>query len=510
MNIALIKSWLLITVGLSLAMASRAGALPAQSKPNIVVFTVDDMDFTSVNAFGNPMAGLTPNIDRLVAEGTNFPNAHVSTPACAPCRQSMMTGKHPHANGSYGFVRIDPDVVSLTDLLREQGYFAGSIGKGGAYGGFEWDAFVDFTPDYGRNPQGYVEAARVMLDKAAQKDGPFYLGINTTDPHRPFAASDQERNYIEYRRRNHPDWDNPPAPVFPAFTTAEDAYVIPYVPDLGPVRRELAEYYTSVRRADHTLGLVLDLLDKRGLLDDTLFVFFSDHGASLPMGKNNLFKHSTQTPLILRWPGHVPGATSRDAPMVSTLDLMPTLLEVANAPTPDDLNGRTLWPLIRGDDQTDRDAVLTTNNFKQPGRIVYPSRAVTTPRYSYIVNFWADGRRKDTENMQGRSMQAIEKAAEQTGREDLEAYVEFARYRRVGDELIREEIYDLSRDPWSRRNLIDDPEYAKVKDDLRKKMEARMKASNDPLLDAFLAGGSFPKWWDDPSQMRARNFKPIH
>ncbi|MEO1235877.1 MAG: sulfatase [Planctomycetota bacterium] len=476
--------------------------------PNIVVFTVDDMDYTSVNALGNPMPGLTPHMDRLVREGTTFTHAHVSTPACAPARQSMMTGLHPHSNGSYGFIKVHPDVTSLTDLLGQRGYFRASLGKGGAYDAFVWDVIERYLPNYGRTAEDHVQHVERVLDRARQAGKPLYLGVNTHDPHRPFPNSRQMAEWIQHRQRNHPDWENPPEPKFPPFTTAEKAHPIPYVPDLPDIRQETAEYYTAVRRADHILGQVLAVLEERGLLEDTLFVFFSDHAASLPKGKNNLYKHSTQTPLIIRWPGRVPADIRHDASMVSTLDLMPTILEAAGLTPPGDLDGQSLWPLLRGESQPRRDAVLTTINFKQPGNRVLPTRALNTAWYSYIVNFWPDGRRKDTENHHGLSMRAIEHAAQHDT--EMAALAEFLRFRRVNGEYVREELYDLAQDPWSEHNLANDPDYAEALEQMRQRMADEMARTGDPLLPAFRDGSRYPAWWDDKAEMKKRGFKIIH
>jgi len=107
--------WLTITFG-----CSKNGEL----EPNIIVFTVDDMDITSVNCYGNPLAGLTPNMDLLATEGIRFSNAHVSSPICMPCRQSMMTGLHPHSNNSLGFAEVkEASFPSLSRILMENGYY---------------------------------------------------------------------------------------------------------------------------------------------------------------------------------------------------------------------------------------------------------------------------------------------------------------------------------------------------------------------------------------------------
>ncbi|MEM7627607.1 MAG: sulfatase/phosphatase domain-containing protein [Planctomycetota bacterium] len=223
--------------------------------------------------------------------------------------------------------------------------------------------------------------------------------------------------------------------------------------------------------------------------------------------KNNLYKHSTHTPLIVRWPGRVEADVRHDASMVSTLDLMPTILEAVGLTPPDDLDGRTLWPLLRGETHPGRESVLTTTNFKQPGNRVYPTRALTTPRYSYIVNFWPDGRRKDTENHHGLSMRAIEHAAQHDS--DMAALAEFLRFRRVDGRYVREELYDLQQDLWSKHNLVDDPDYAEALDELRDRMKTEMILTEDPLLTAFRDGSRYPIWWDDPAEMSKRGFKII-
>lgn len=117
-----------IAASLILAAIFLFGTLTAR-KPNILILTVDDMSWDSVNALGNPMPGLTPNIDRLIHEGFVFEDAHVPSSVCAPSRQSMITALHPHRNGSIGFVPVPRDVPSLPVLLREAGYQTLTHGK---------------------------------------------------------------------------------------------------------------------------------------------------------------------------------------------------------------------------------------------------------------------------------------------------------------------------------------------------------------------------------------------
>jgi N-sulfoglucosamine sulfohydrolase len=140
-------------------------ALAETKLPNIVVFTVDDMDISSVNCYGNPLPRLTPNMDRLASKGMRFHHAHVSSAICFPCRQSMMTGLQPHRNGSFGFVEVAKGACpSLSGILMEKGYYTASIGKGRDYKAFPWDYFKNSLGNrsalYNRDPNGFRDETK--------------------------------------------------------------------------------------------------------------------------------------------------------------------------------------------------------------------------------------------------------------------------------------------------------------------------------------------------------------
>lgn len=480
----------------------------ATTQPNIVVFSVDDMDYTSVNALGNPTPGLTPNMDRLIAEGLTFTDAHVTTAACAPMRQSMMTGQYPTTNGTYGFIQMPNSVRSLSDHLREAGYFTGSIGKGGAYGSFKWDYFEAFLPGFGRIPELYVTHTQAMIAAAREAGKPFYFGINTSDPHRPFVSAEDEKEHVKRLQRRDPDWAVEHYPLFPLVAEPGDVYLLPWLPDLPDIRKELAQYYSSTRRADAILGLILELFEEEQLLDETLFIFYSDHAASVPLAKNNVYPISTRTPLVIRWPGKVAADTRIDDALVTTVDLMPTLLDVLDLESPNDLDGFSLQPLFDGRHDGSREIAFAQQNFKRPGAINFPVRGIHTEDFSYVWNAWPDGRRKDNENMRGLTMEAIERAARTDAK--MAKMVEFIRYRRVDGEYVFEELYDRKNDPWCQRNLVGDPAHADALARMRQRMQAELQRIDDPLLPYFERGHGYPAWWDDKTEMKKRDWKPIH
>lgn len=469
-----------------------AGLVSAAPVTNVVVFTVDDMDITSVNCYGNPLPDLTPGMDQLALQGMRFKNAHVSTPICMPCRQSMMTGLHPHRNGSFGFVEVAPDACpSLSGILMEHGYFTASIGKGRDYKAFPWDLFVGGMGGdgwYSRKPDGFYAEARKAIHAARTAGKPLYLGINTSDPHRPFAGSEQEQEFVANVRKKYPD--APDFPVMEPVCSEQDVPLLPYLPDLPDIRRETVQYLTSVKRADDTLGRIMQLIEEEGLAETTLFIFFSDHDASMPTAKQNCYAHSSATPLIIRWPGQIGAGTVDREHMVSTLDLMPTILEALDLPLPETLDGRSMLSILKGEKQTGRDAVVTTYNYIEPGLQVFPMRALHTREWSYIFNPWSDGKRRrtGTENQSGLAFAAMREAA-RTDRA-LRAELNTILLRQ------RDELFNLAKDPYSRKNLAGSPDMEEQLSLLQQRLISEMRASDDPLLDSLVNGSRHPREWD--------------
>ncbi|MCA9056767.1 MAG: sulfatase-like hydrolase/transferase, partial [Planctomycetaceae bacterium] len=163
--------------------------------------------------------------------------------------------------------------------------------------------------------------------------------MNISDPHKPFYAEGRRGETI-------PD-DNVPTHVF----QPGDVPIPGFLFDDPVVRKELAHYYSSVRRADDCVGEILKALDKSGHREDTIILFLSDHGMPLPFAKTQLSHHSTHTPLVVVWPGVTqPGAVDKTH-MVSAVDLLPTLLEMLGIEHPGKMDGRSFAPLLRGEPQ---------------------------------------------------------------------------------------------------------------------------------------------------------------
>ncbi len=243
------------------------------------------------------------------------------------------------------------------------------------------------------------------------------------------------------------------------------------------VRKELAHYYSSVRRADDCVGEVLKALNESGQKEGTAILFLSDHGMPLPFAKTQLYHHSTRTPLIVHWPGVTkPGAVDRQH-MVSAVDFLPTLLDIVGVPHPEGFDGRSFAALLKGETQKARDSVFKEYN-ENSGRSRDPMRAVETKRFLYLFNPWSNGQRVMATATTGtptyrRLRELAETDPVLAARDDL------YRHRVV------EELYEVQTDPDCLNNLISDAAYQVHADSLRKQLEEWMQRSGDHVLPVF-------------------------
>ncbi|MBI3466387.1 MAG: sulfatase-like hydrolase/transferase, partial [Planctomycetes bacterium] len=266
---------------------------------------------------------------------------------------------------------------------------------------------------------------------------------------------------------------NKPSHVF----TAAEVPVPGFLPDDPAIREELAKYYSSVRRGDDCVGAILRALDESGQTQGTVVVFLSDHGMPLPFAKTQLYYHSTHSPWIVRWPGVTrPGAVDEQH-MISSVDLLPTLLDIAGLAHPAGLDGRSFLALLNGETQDGREMVVTEYN-ENAGGARHPMRAIVTRDFSYIFNPWSNGSRVMSTATKGtvtyRRMQQLAQSDPQVAaRLDL------------FDHRVPEELYNYAIDPDALTNLINKPEYRAQQDRLTKALEAWMVRTGDPMLEVF-------------------------
>ena len=395
----------------------------------------------------------TPNLQRLAEDGVLFRKAFCACPTCSPSRAALLTGSYPHNNGMMGLAHRG---FSLNDYgrhivrtLQKAGYFcalagvqhvdsgAGSHPRSGERIGY--DIMLDRTesPNAAKAPPREERAAEFLKNPPKR---PFFLSVGFVETHRAFPEPGPEEN---------PNYCLPPAPF----------------PDAPETRRDMASFTRHARALDRKMGRALDALRESGLADKTLVVCTTDHGIAFPRMKCNLTDHGTGVMLIMRGPGGFEGGKVVDG-MVSQIDLFPTLCDILGIERPPWLQGKSILPLVRGETAEIHDAVFTEVTYHASYE---PMRAVRTKRWKYIRRF-GDWKRPVLPNC-----------------DDSPTTTFWMEHGWGARPVADEDLYDLVFDPHEVNNLAQDRACADTLRDMRRRLDAWMQETNDPLLKGPVA-----------------------
>ena len=452
-----------------LLISETATALRGAERLNVLIITADDMSCDSVGVYGSRLKDTTPNMDRLASTSLRFNHAFVQVGNCMPSRNVMFSGRYPHNNGVEGFYQVRNTYPVMADLMKAAGYYTGirhKVTHSTPWSPYPaWDVVLDTQPDGAqldqKKPASYHISTRRGIGEAKKAGKPFCLNVNISDPHKPF--------YGENGRMD----ENRPSRVF----TAAEVPIPGFLFDDPQVRKELALYYSSVRRADDSLGEILRALRESGEEERTVIFFLSDHGMPLPFAKTQLYFHSTRTPWMIRWPGVTRAGAVDDRHLISAVDLLPTLLDITGLPHPAGMDGRSFAPILRGETQSGRDYIVAEYNENSGGNR-HPMRSIITRDHGYLFNPWSNGTRAMATATKGtvtyRRMVALAKTDPA-----IDARL------RLFDNRVPEEMYDYKNDPDARRNLVNDPAHRAKRDELIATLDAWMVRTKDPMLPVF-------------------------
>lgn len=462
-NVVAVGTMGLITVGC-------IGSENKQSKkPNILLVISDDLG-TEVGCYGDKWA-VTPNIDRFASDNVQFMNAYVTQASSSPSRSSILTGLYPHQNNQLGLshqgFKMHNGIRTLSAVLHDNGYYTGVLGKihvaprsahkyDLALGGLD-------TPDTGSKSRKWTKDSVDVLnvnfekerriieftrdvdrvaDTAAQffesaGDKPFFLHISFIDPHDPYyqKVDQYPETLIDTSTLEPPGW------------TAGQRIE----------KNRLAGHYNSVTRVDKGFSLVLEKLRETGKYDNTIIIFIGDNGAPFPRGKVTINEGGLRVPFLLRVPGmKIRGKLEE---LVSTVDIMPTLLEAAGIDTPEGLAGMSLLPLVNGKKVWKK--YLFTEFTYHSTEIFFPLRSINDGRFKLIYN----PMRSDFET-------AAQNTPDMSGQLSRNASVPETR------------LFDLNADPYELNNLAEDQIFEKEKERLFGELQKWMIDTKDPLLDS--------------------------
>jgi arylsulfatase len=388
------------------------------NRPNILFIMTDQLRWDCIGANGNRLI-MTPSLDRLAAEGANFTHCFVQAPVCVPSRASFFTGRYPHSHRNrVNYTPLDRREVLMQSRLHEAGYTTASVGKLHYYPpnvteakrtGFDFVELHDGVPkldrfsDYvawrkGRDPKSNIHYRALANDIAASKnpyrqaidekysettwvgertrhyirrlaagDRPFFLFSSFFKPHSPFEVPEPfDAMYDDVqiplpKQMTLDEIMRLPPPLRTLILRFRPAYDM----DRDQLQWIYRSYYGAISHIDREVGSILDALDEAGVAENTIIVFCSDHGDQMLehgiMGKNCFFEASVRVPFIIRFPRCVkPGPYEE---LVESVDVLPTLFELAGLPEPYSNQGRSLVGLIsrNGGEYNPREVVFSEN-----------------------------------------------------------------------------------------------------------------------------------------------------
>ncbi len=500
---------------------------PKKERPNILFIMADDHAYQAISAYSDKLTK-TPEIDRLATEGMLFTNACVTNSICAQSRAVILTGKHSHINGKIdNLFPFDTTNVTFPQILQQHGYQTALFGKlhfGNSPKGFDQFRILPgqghyYNPEFITKNEGRIklegyttdiitEMTLDWLEEERDPEKPFLLMYLHKAPHREWLPA--PRHFKTFTKMTFPEpetlFDNYEGRGTAAKTAemnilkhmnwAGDSKIYPEVMDelgipetsdwdkkafdrtvgrmnkvqrakwdevYGPINEEfknnypnmteedlmrwryqryMQDYLGSIAAVDEGVGRVLDYLDRAGLRENTIVVYTSDQGFYLGehgwFDKRFIYNESFKTPLIVRWPGVItPGTVNTQ--MVQNLDFAQTFLEAAGITPPDDMQGESLIPLFEGKTENFRDAVYY-HYYEYPAvHMVKRHYGIVTEDYK-LVHFYYD--------------------------------------------IDEWELYDRKKDPHELHNVYDDPDYAKVVANLKRRLdELRVKYKDSPELD---------------------------
>lgn len=467
---------------LAVLAAATLFPLPAHAaqgkRLNLLLIMTDEQCADAMSCAGNPNLR-TPNIDRLAASGIRFERAYTTQPLCVPFRTALQTGRWPHQTGvmvnNARFLPADvPPGPMFGSLVRHAGYQCGYVGKMHIChrrpdGGRTLDLHADDVDLHGYSPvyEGKDEEIppRFAAFLRAHPDEPFFFTASFDEPHTCLGLGVDPNNFKERigpvpvdpsalppLPRNHVPASDEPEILSLYWKTMEGDGGRQPGGGYGPVvsdswselqwRQYLWAYYRIIEKLDRDIGNLLKVLEASGRADNTLIIFTVDHGDGAAhrrrRKKQTLYDECARVPLIVSGAGVLNKGTVDKTHLVSAIDIPPSILDYAGVKRPAHVDGQSLRPLVEKGSWQDHPYVVTETLFNKgttvPG---WAGRMVRTPGYKYILYNHGKG---------------------------------------------REQLFNMEADPLEMRNLAEDPEYQKIRQQHREMLEQWCRQTGDKFL----------------------------
>lgn len=427
-------------------VSARRAAL--RDRPNIL-FIVSEDNSEHLGCYGEKRVH-TPNLDQLAAGGVRYTRAYVPYSVCSPSRAAFLTGLYPRQSGHIGLAThrfsMYRDFKTMPAYFQQAGYYTGFLGKTHVNPEHVVEDFIDYRAikesNFGKtiSIEAYAHEAHEVMKKAAETEQPFFLVVNYADAHRRFVGKSKGG--------------------YPTKMVDEVIDPFPWIgSDTPGLRHELQNYFNCMNRLDEGVGMLMQHLVEMGQIDKTLVVYISDHGADFPRGKGSVYENGTRIPMIVNYPKGFP-VGKVDNGMVSTLDLLPTMLRAAGIPVPDHLEGFPLQDIQSGHVPARR-YIHTFTTGSSPN-LLYLQFGIRDERYKLIYNPSRDL------NLLGLSRYRNSQIPEE---QHLSAFLYPPEY----------ELFDLQEDPYEWENLAGSDEHQEIRSRLVKAMHEFQLQIKDPF-----------------------------
>lgn len=475
----------LLLLSIALCMGYKTKGQEGQKKTNILFLITDDQRGGTIGAMDKYHVK-TPNMDKLVHNGTSFTNSYIlgatTAAVCSPSRAMLMTGRHyfniePNVYAQFAFPKEEQgksDLLTFPEYFKSNGYKTFATGK--QHNGEIWvergfdcvkSAFLggmtthygtkvkDFTPETGwSEPYSNKEkfSSEVFADAAVgflknyKDENPFLMYVAFTAPHDPRTPPQEYEDMYPAKDIELPKNFMPQHPFEIADDRIRDEMLAPFPRTKKRVKQEISKYYAMITATDNQIGRILKALKDSGKAENTIIVFAADNGLAIGqhglLGKQNVYEHSVSVPLIFVGP-NIPKNQKRDA-LAYLHDIFPTLCGLTGLETPKSVETKDLTLVIKGDKKEVRTSMMYAYN-SWPGDLLNKNqtsnaggghRAVRKGNYKLIVS----------------------------AKQDVFTY----------------QLFDLSKDPWELNNLANNKKYKTIRKDLLQELKKLMKEAGDP------------------------------
>jgi arylsulfatase A-like enzyme len=417
------------------------------TNPNFIIFIADDVSRDDLGCYGNTQVK-TPNIDRLAAQGIRYNNMFLTASSSSPSRNSIITGRYPHNTGGAELHTEPPDyMISFPELLRQNRYYSVQAGK------FHMGPYArrgfDRVNDNGKLNGDGGEELWVKCLEDRPRDKPFLMWFAANDAHRIWGPN-------EFSGTHEPGSLKPPF----------------YLADGAATKQDLAKYYDEIFRWDKFIGLVYAELEKQGVAANTLIIIMADNGRPFPHNKTRVNDRGLRTPFIVHWPAGV-GTTARvSEALLSSIDIAPSILELAGLEVPKIFQGRSFVKLLKNPESEFRNYVFAEHNWHD---YEAHERMVRTGEFMYILNsrprFSQLGATDITRSPSFAELDSLYKVG-RLSREQADIFVA---------PRSAFELYNCIDDPYQFENLAGLKRYVKEQLKLSKTLSEWMKETGDNI-----------------------------